>query len=244
MIRCLIVPVAVAALAALAGPAFAQGAFPAPLPSGAAPAKSDPAFPPVNGGGVIKNDPAFPPVNGAQRSDPAFPPVHGTPSAFPSNGAAPVGGFSPMRGPQEAGPPPGGGAACMDGFMPLRKEAEHRGNLIKKASERHAPASEACKLIGNFAKAEVKMIKYVQSHQQQCNIPPQVAEQLQAGHKNTEKTLRQVCNAARQQAEQPRGPAGPSLSEALGATATLPEAKASTKGGSTFDTLTGNVLTR
>jgi hypothetical protein len=41
----------------------------------------------------------------------------------------------------------------------------------------------------------------------------------------------------------PRGPAGPSLSEVVGS-GTAPEANTGKKGGSTFDTLNGNVLTR
>lgn len=249
IIRSLFVPLTAAAVIALAGHAVAQGAFPAPLPSGvAAPAQSNSPFPPVNNGGVVKNDPAFPPVNASTRSDPAFPPVNGgapqasfgTPGAFPSNGAAPLGGFG---GAPQGGPPPGG-EECMNGFMPLRKEAERRGNLIKAASDRHAPPAEACKLIGNFSQAEVKMIKYVSSHAQKCGIPQQIHDQLAAGHKNTEKLLKQVCGIAQQQAQQPRGPAGPSLSEALGSAAVLPEATKTKRGGSTFDTLSGNVLTR
>jgi hypothetical protein len=46
------------------------------------------------------------------------------------------------------------------------------------------------------------------------------------------------------QQQQQRGPAGPSLSEVLGSSASLPEATVTKKGGSTFDTLNGNVLTR
>ena len=49
---------------------------------------------------------------------------------------------------------------------------------------------------------------------------------------------------AEQAAAQPRGPAGPSLSDVLGSSASLPEATPTKKGGSTFDTLNGNVLTR
>ena len=60
--------------------------------------------------------------------------------------------------------------------------------------------------------------------------------------KNTSKMQAQVCNVAQQQ--QQRGPAGPSLSEVLGSSAALPEATATKKGGSTFDTLNGNVLSR
>jgi hypothetical protein len=130
----------------------------------------------------------------------------------------------------------------MKGFMPLREEAEKRGKMIKAASDRHAPPQEACKLIGNFGQAELKMIKYVETYSAKCGIPPQVADQLKNGHKNTEKMQKQVCDVAQQ--AQTRGPAGPSLSEVLGSSAALPEATPSKKGGSTFDTLNGNVLTR
>lgn len=248
-IRSLIAPLTVAALLGVAGPVFAQGAFPAPLPAGVTPAEKPSPFPPVNNnnGGVVKNDPAFPPVNGAGANSP-FPPVNGAPRAsiggpspFPSNGAPPVAGGA--FGAPQGGPPPGA-EDCMKEFMPLRKEAERRGKLIKAASDRHAPAAEACKLIGNFSQAEVKMIKYVHTNQQKCGIPAQVTEQLKDGHKNTEKMLKQVCNVAHQQATQPRGPAGPSLADVLGSSASASEPTRSKKGGSTFDTLSGNVLTR
>ncbi len=250
-IRSLIVPLAITALAALNAPAVAQGAFPAPLPAGVKPAQPSP-FPPVNAsGGVAKNDSVFPPVNGAAAASASpFPPVNGAggasvgaPSPFPSAGAPPVaGGFSPAQG---GGGPPPGAEECMKDFVPLRKEAERRGNLIKAASDRRAPAAEACKLIGNFSQAELKMIRYVQVNQQKCGIPAQVADQLKAGHKNTEKMLKQVCNVAQQQARQPRGPAAPSLSDVLGSSASLPEPTGRpVRGGSTFDTLGGNVLTR
>lgn len=246
-IRSLIAPLTVAALLGVAGPVYAQGAFPAPLPAGVTPAEKSSPFPPVNNnGGVIKNDPAFPPVNDAANSP--FPPVNGAPRAsvggpspFPSNGAPPVAGGA--FGAPQGGPPPGG-EECMKEFMPLRKEAERRGKMIKAASDRRAPAAEACKLIGNFSQAEVKMIKYVQSNHQRCGIPPQVTEQLKDGHKNTEKMMKQVCNAAQQQAQQPRGPAGPSLSDVLGSSASVSAPTPGRKGGSTFDTLGGNVLTR
>jgi hypothetical protein len=131
----------------------------------------------------------------------------------------------------------------MDGFMPLREEAEKRGKMIKAASDRRAPPDEACKLIGNYAQAEIKMVKYVESHAQKCNIPPQISDQLKSAQKNTDSMLKKVCAAAQQ--VQQRGPAGPSLSEVLGSSNALPEATPTRKsGGSTFDTLNGNVLAR
>jgi hypothetical protein len=222
IIRRLILPLTVAVVTAQAGLAFAQGAFPAPLPGQAAPPNASP-FPPVNAAG--------------QAAQPA-------PGSFPAGGVAPITGSAFERTP--APPSQAGGASdqCMQGFVPLREEAEKRGKLIKAASERHATPDEACKLIGNFSQAEVKMIKYVETNSAKCGIPQQIADQLKGGHKNTEAMQKKVCNVAQQQQQQQKGPAGPSLSEVLGSSAALPEATATKKGGSTFDTLNGNVLTR
>ncbi len=224
IIRRLLGPFTVAVIAAHAGHAWAQGAFPAPLPNQ----------------GVVKNDPAFPPVNGAAPSASVGAPP--TSTSFPTNGAAPImgggGGFVPAAPPQQAGP----ADACMKEFLPLREEAERRGKLIKAASDRHASPDEACKLIGNFGQAELKMIKYVETHAAKCGIPPQIADQLKSGHKNTEALQKKVCTVAQQ--VQARGPAGPTLSEVLGSSVSAPEATPVKKGGSTFDTLNGNVLER
>ena len=85
----------------------------------------------------------------------------------------------------------------MKGFVPLREDAEKRGKLIKAASDRKASPDEACKLIGSFGQAELKMIKYVETNSAKCGIPPQIADQLRNGHKNTEKMQKQVCGMAR-----------------------------------------------
>ena len=130
----------------------------------------------------------------------------------------------------------------MKNFVPLREEAEKRGKLIRAALERHAQPNETCKLIENYSQAEIKMMKYVKLNSAKCGIPPQISEQMKKGHEGTQATLKK-CNAAAQ-AQQQRGPAGPSLSEVLGSSAALPEAQATKKGGSTFDTLNGNVLAR
>jgi hypothetical protein len=227
-----IVSLAVAAFAMHVADVRAQGAFPAPLPGQAAPppASNGSPFPPVNSASP------FPPVNGG-----AAAPVRQQPAsnAF-STGAPPVGGGG-FGGPpqQQAGPPPGA-EECQKGFLPLRADAESKAKLIQAAGKRKAPPQEACKLIGNFAQAETKMIKFVEANAQKCGIPPQVGDQMKKGHANTTQLQQRVCAAATQQQA---APAGPSLSEALGS-ASLPEAKPSKKGGSTFDTLNGNVLTR
>jgi hypothetical protein len=221
MIRRLIVPLTLAIATFHAGQACAQGAFPAPLPSRAGAPASDPAFPAVNGSAPVTS-------------------FGSGPASFPSGGAPPVGGFGAPAQPSMGGAGPS--ETCMKGFMPLREEAERRGKLIKGASDRRAPPAEACKLIGNYGLAEIKMIKFVETHASECGIPPQVMDQLKTGHKNTEGIQQRICGIAQQQAAQQK-PAGPSLSDVLGSSAALPEVTANKK-GSTFDTLNGNALTR
>src|SRR5947209_13394245 len=172
MIRHLMVPIAAAVVAMSAAAAYAQSAFPAPLPSQAA---SSSAFPPVNGSAPVAS------VGGAPQS------------SFPVNGAAPIGGPGGPGAFSAAPPTQGPGEDCMKAFMPLREDAEKRGKLIKAASDRHAPPDEACKLITNFGQAETNMIRYVEKHSADCGIPPQIAEQLKTGHKNTEGLQAKVC---------------------------------------------------
>jgi hypothetical protein len=224
MIRQLIAPLAVVAVVTFpAGPLWAQGAFPAPLPGKA---------------GTV-NDPAFPPVNGAAPST-AF---GNAPMPSSSFGAAPASfpapGGSPFAAPPtQAGPPDN----CMKEFLPLREEAEKRGHALKAASDKHATPDVACKLIGNFIQAEVKMIKYIETNSARCGIPPQISDQLKKGHKNSESMQEKICNAAANMKNQ--APAGPSLSEMLGSATAVPEVAAKKTGGTTFDTLSGNALAR
>lgn len=235
MIRRLIAPFLVAVVTFHAGQVWAQGAFPAPLP-GKAGTVNDPAFPPVNGAAPPPSSGAFgnaPPPSGAFGNAPAQ-------ASFP--------GQAPMASSPFAAPPTQGGAGgddCMKNFLPLRQEAEKRGHLLKVAGERKASAEEACKLINNFLVAEVKMIKYVEVNAARCGIPPQIHDQLKKGHEGSVGMQTRICNAAAQMKNAPQGPAGPSLSEVLGSAATLPEAASAKKsGGTTFDTLSGNALTR
>ena len=221
MIRHFIVPLALAVVTFQAVPVLAQGAFPAPLPGKA---------------GTV-NDPAFPPVNGAAPATsfgnaPA-------PASFPGAGATPMASSPFAAPPTQAGP----SEDCMKQFLPLRQEAEKRGLALKVASEKRQGPDVACKLIGNFIQAEVKMIKYVETNSARCGIPPQISEQLKKGHQGSEAMQAKICAAAQQAKNQ--APAGPTLSDVLGSAAALPEATVAKKsGGTTFDTLSGNALTR
>lgn len=98
----------------------------------------------------------------------------------------------------------------MKEFATLREEAVARGKLIKDASARHAGPDVTCKLVFDFARSEIKMIKYLEANSAICGIPPQIGDQIRAGHENTEAMRIKVCNAAQQArgvSEQP-GPVG------------------------------------
>jgi hypothetical protein len=232
MIRQMIAPLAIAVVMTFnAGQVLAQGAFPAPLP-GQAGSANDPAFPPVNSAAPATSmgrAPAAPAFGTAPMPSSSF---GAAPASFPGAGAS----ASPFAAPPtQAGPPD----ECMKEFLPLRQEAEKRGQALKAAGEKHASPDVACKLIGNFIQAETKMMKYVEVNSARCGIPPQISEQLKKGHKGTEAMQERICNAANNVKNQ--APAGPSLSELLGSATAVPETSKK-KGGNTFDTLSGNVL--
>jgi hypothetical protein len=88
--------------------------------------------------------------------------------------------------------------ACKEGFTTLREDAEAKGQLIKAASERHAPPGEACQLISSYALASAKIIRYVEANAAECSIPASFLEQLKAGHQRTDDLRIKVCAKAGQ----------------------------------------------
>jgi hypothetical protein len=122
--------------------------------------------------------------------------------SVPASGALAEDVSTPPSG-QVAPPPSSAGAAalslpsaCMKDFIPLREGAEKKYNLIKEAGDRNAPAEETCKLLHEYGRAEIKMIRYVETNAAGCEIPAGVAEQLKADYKNTEAHEKRVCRAA------------------------------------------------
>lgn len=157
----------------------------------------------------------------------------GPPMAAPPMG----GGFG---GGGLGGPPPAAQKECIEPFTALRAEVEKRGMAAKAGSEKKVSREEMCKLVTLYSAAEVKWIKFAETHKSKCGIPDQIVHQLKAVHAKTAEGQKNLCSA---------GPAGgpaaaPTLSDALG-TATLPTREPEKrKSGGTLDTLTGNALAR
>jgi len=157
---------------------------------------------------------------------------------MPGSGMYPGGGGSPFDAPPpQQGPPP----ACQK-LLALRDETGKHGQALQAAGKRKdkAQPDEICKLFKAFLASEAKMIKGLEENSQVCGVPPDTIKQVKASHEQASKIGKNVCDAA---AQGPR-PAGPSLSDALGATPSVPDANANKRGPGTFDTLNGSPLTR
>lgn len=128
---------------------------------------------------------------------------------------------------------------CFNEFMPLRNDAEKHGKAIEAASKRKAPREEVCTLFKRFATAEAKYVKYAETNATWCGIPAEAVKQMKSNHAQTLKIRGQVCAVAA--APKPRGP---TLGDALGTTPMVPSASNTRSGRGTYDTLTGNPLTR
>lgn len=172
------------------------------------------------------------------------PPQAAAPVAAPS--AAPA--TAPWPAPQQqAAPAPWQqppqpqqpNSACVQGFDKLRAEAQKRASALQAAGKHKPTAKEACGLFNAFSAAEAKMIKYAVAHATDCRVPPAAIDNMKKQHAQTNKIRSNVCRAA---TAAPRGPAQPSLSDAL--SAPVPNSNNIKTGRGTFDTLTGSPLGR
>jgi hypothetical protein len=218
---------AVACVLAVAGLSEAVAQF-LPAPGQTTPgARQSAAFPPPQGQGQAagQSDAAFPP-----------PPAPGQASAPGGFSAAPPGGG--FGGPRPGGPPSEAERVC-SAFPALREEVEKGAGVIKAASERKATREEVCPLFKAFAAKESKMITFLETNRTLCGVPPKIITQVKTNHAGTVRIRNNVCSTA------PTGPApGPTLSDALGGPIIADDESAKKPGRGTFDTLTGNVLSR
>jgi hypothetical protein len=177
----------------------------------------------------------FPPISG--QSSP-FPPPPGS-SQPPQDSAFPPPPGSPQR-PQASGfPPPGGDQSVCATFPAIRSEAEKGALAIRAAGERKAEREEVCNLFKVFTAKEAKVVKFLDTNQRVCGVPPQAVKVAKANHSKSLEVRNKICSAG------PSGPPpGPSLSDALGGPIIADDAAAKQPGRGTFDTLTGNVLAR
>jgi hypothetical protein len=143
-----------------------------------------------------------------------------------------------MGGGFGAAPPLGGAEPpCMPAFLKLREDVEKKTSVAKAMGEHKPPREEMCKQVTIVAAAQAKWAKFAEGNVASCGIPHEVAQQLKALHDHTDQMKKAICATGPAVA-----PVAPSLSDALGtARLPLPETTKS-GGGSTLDTLNGNIL--
>lgn len=137
-------------------------------------------------------------------------------------------------GAPQQGPPP----ICQQ-LLTQRDETQKHGQALQAAGQKKAGPEELCKLFKSYLGAESKMIKGLEENSATCGVPADILKQVKAGHSKASQMGKQVCEVA---AQGPR-PAGPTLSDALGATPLVPDTSSAKKQG-TFDTLSGSPLAR
>jgi hypothetical protein len=172
----------------------------------------------------------FPPASGQS----AFPPPPGQ-SAFPP---------PPGQGGPQSGPPPGAFPApanniCQQ-FPPIRQAAEQGAAALRSAGERKAQREEVCGLFKSFVVKEARLIKFLVDHKTACNVPEQAIAGAKANHVKTQQLTKTICSGGGGGGAAP----GPTLSDALGGPIIADDTSAKQPGTGTFNTLTGNVLSR
>ena len=145
--------------------------------------------------------------------------------------APPGGGFG---APPQQGPPP----QCQQ-LLAMRDELQKHGAAIGEANDKKADVKIACGLFRTYIATEAKMLKALETNGSLCGVPAEAVQQVRGSHAKAKQIGKQVCDAAA------RGPApsGPTLSDALGTSPTLPDTTKK-KGAGTFETLTGNPFQR
>jgi hypothetical protein len=171
-----------------------------------------------------------------------FPPAPGQSGAFPP----PPGQGGMQQGGAQAGPPPGGAfpppsnSVCQQ-FPPIRQAAEQGAAGLRAAGERKAPREEVCGLFKSFLVKEARLVKFLADNKTACGVPEQAIASAKSNHAKTQQIAKNVCSGGGGGG----GPApGPTLSDALGGPIIADDTSAKQPGTGTFNTLTGNVLSR
>jgi hypothetical protein len=136
-----------------------------------------------------------------------------------------------------AGPAgPGGAVACND-FVKLSAEAQKRGNAVSEAMKTKVDRKQICALMNNFITAETTVVKFLIDNQSACGVPAEAITGSKASHEKSLKFRTAVCSDAGPQNKPP------SLSDAI-KSPTVDNASNTKTGRGTFDSLTGNPLSR
>jgi hypothetical protein len=121
------------------------------------------------------------------------------------------------------------------GFVPIRQQVEQGMASLKAASDRKAPREEFCQIFQKLAVSTAKIVRFFEQNKTVCGVPDEALQRARSDYAKSVGFRKQACSAA--------PPSGPSLSDVLGAPV-LPDSSSNRPDVGTFNTLTGNPLTR
>src|ERR1700740_2186535 len=89
-------------------------------------------------------------------------------------------------------------ASPWDQFPPLNATARQKGEAIGAAQKHHPDRKEMCTLISQFSVAEAAVVKFLETNQSWCGVPPEAVKAAKAQHDKTLKFKEMVCAPAPQ----------------------------------------------
>ena len=124
-------------------------------------------------------------------------------------------------------------------FQTLSEETKKKADLVQAAMAAKAERSKVCTLMTAFVASESNLVKFLEDNKTWCGVPDDAIKMSKSRHEQSIKFRNAACdpNAA--------GPTqkAPTLSDAM----KMPSVDSATNtktGRGTFDTLTGNPLSR
>jgi hypothetical protein len=159
-----------------------------------------------------------------------------------------TGAFAQWPPPGTVGGPPAGPPGAPPGqnlqeicgkFQILSEETKKKADLVQAAMNAKAERSKVCTLMTSFVASEGNVVKFLEDNKTWCGVPDQALKMSKANHEKSVKFRNAACDP---NAAGPT-PKAPTLSDAI----KMPSVDSATNtktGRGTFDTLTGNPLSR
>jgi hypothetical protein len=86
---------------------------------------------------------------------------------------------------------------CTGEFSVLKEEIVQRTKFLQAAADRRAQPIETCSLLDELGRAELRMIKYLETHAAECRAVTPYTERFLSNHSKTEAVKTNICAAAR-----------------------------------------------
>jgi hypothetical protein len=122
-------------------------------------------------------------------------------------------------------------------FPQLSAEAKKKADAVQVAMNAKVDRKQVCALMTTFVAAETNVIKFLEDNRTTCGVPDQAIIISKTNHEKSVKFKTMACNNDGPQQK------APTLSDAI-KTPSVDSATNTKTGRGTFDTLTGNPLSR